>query len=671
LVLNLLTQFRKKTQPKKPNIKSTTRGNLTDSGSIFNLGDTLTTAWVNALTGFIFGISVALGLGLNPLASIASGFLVALCVLVSGSLTGYLIIQTIVLSAGAAISLLVFRIDNTWSVDSETFQTGYLVVVLLSPLISLAPVVRGAVKSLDLPAAVQIFTSILFGLIVLFLRSRMPSDSSYALSQMYYGEDNAGIVANLNTSLDVGFASPHAQQFGEFVTGSYLAAAGLISTFGGEANHALLAILTHYNMTLLFMAWVPLAALMALAFSGKKFNTTNSMLLIVIMSGSLALLFWPFTSIGHTAVISSGLFALPLIALTLNQKLALRHPVLFLSLITALAFLVGSSWFPFMPFAGATVALSFGAILQAEYLKGKKKIVIGIVTIFAVLMIFLFPTILDMALRNGEYLQMQGGTRKAGIALVFIWGLTSLFVSWLLTRNLSKEIYLGHKLFVIVLGTLVASNVFLLVAGRVANSGAVGYGANKYLLTSIAFTAPLLWLLLLSYTRNLTSKKILVSGLVFLLVISLAQRDSLRVPATIFAPSSVGFLVPPSEDNLAGVETGVIKAITTALEDEPDQLFCVSDYGFPAPNEEISMDSYFCTRWGQSLTSAESGAWRMVPLDREPERDLVRVQKLLMGQHVIVVRLISPPGEQGPMPDPSDVWWQKYVDKSWKIINVP
>ena len=644
---------------------------MTRVKSILDTTDKRTTTWLNGITGFIFGFSVAVGMGLNPLASLAAGCLASLCVVLSGSLVSFLIIQTTVLSLCAAISLLLFRLDNTWSVDAATFQIGFIAVVLLSPLVSLSPKVRRATNSFAIPAVIQLFSSVLFGLVVWFLRSRMPSDAPYALSQMYYGEDNAGIVANIHASLELGFASPHAQQFGEFITGSYLAAAGLISSFGGEANLALLAILTHYNMTLLFMAWVPLAALAAICFSGKKFSNSNSLLLILFMSGVLALLFWPFTSIGHTAVISSGLFALPLIALTLNQKMALKHPILFLSLITALAFLVGTSWFPLMPFAGVTVALSFGAILQAEYLKGNRRIIFGVVALFVILMIFLFPTVLNLAIGSGEYLQMQGGTRKAGIALVFIWALATLLVVWLLTRNLSKDMFLGHKLFAAVSGVLVTSSIFLLLAGWVANSGAVGYGANKYQLTSIAFTAPLLWLILLAYTRNLTPKKVFVSGLALLLTVSLTQPDSLRVPATILAPSSVGFLIPPNSANLTGDEPGVIGALELALRQDPDQLFCLADYGFPAPNEEISLDSYFCTRWGQSLTSPESGAWRMVPLNREPEKSLSKVKKLITGQHVVVIRLTNPPGERAPVRDASDTWWQKYVDESWKVISVP
>ena len=666
-----MTQLIKYSKPNKPSAIGLIRRTMTSAKSILHSTDERTTNWLNAITGFIFGFSVAVGMGLNPLASLAAGFLASLCVVLSGSLVAFLIIQTTLLSLCAAISLLLFRLDKTWSVDAATFQIGFIAVVLLSPLVSLAPKVRRATNSFSIPAVIQLLSSILFGLVVSFLRSRMPSDAPYALSQMYYGEDNAGIVANIHASLELGFASPHAQQFGEFITGSYLAVAGLLSSFGGEANLALLAILTHYNMTLLFMAWVPLAALAAFSFSGKKFSNSNSLLLILFMSGVLALLFWPFTSIGHTAVISSGLFALPLIALTLNQKMALKHPILFLSLITALAFLVGTSWFPLMPFAGVTVALSFGAILQAEYLKGNRRIVVGVVALFVILMIFLFPTVLNLAIGNGEYLQMQGGTRKVGIALVFIWALATLLVVWLLTRNLSKDMFLGHKLFAAVLGVLVTSNIFLLLAGWVANAGAFGYGANKYLLTSIAFTAPLLWLLLVAYARNLTPKKVFASGLALLLTISLTQPDSLKIPATIFAPSSIGFLIPPNSANLTGDEPGVIRALEVALRQDPDQLFCLADYGFPAPDEEISLDSYFCTRWGQSLTSSESGAWRMVPLNREPEKSLSKVKKLITGQHVVVVRLTNPPGERAPVRDASDTWWQKYVDESWKVITVP
>jgi hypothetical protein len=257
------------------------------------------------------------------------------------------------------------------------------------------------------------------------------------------------------------------------------------------------------------------------------------------------------------------------------------------------------------------------------------------------------------------------------LALVIVWGLATILSTWLLTRNLRKDIFLGHKLLASVLVVLVLSNIFLLIAGRIANSGAVGYGANKYLLTTIAFSVPLLWFVIVSYIKNLTSKKVLISGFVLLLTISITQIDSQRVPATILAPSSVGFLEPPNNSNSTGTELGVVEALLLALQQNPDQLFCVADYGFPAPNEEVSMDSYFCTRWGQSLTSAESGAWRMVPLDREPEQQLIKVKQLISGQNVIVIRLTNAPGTKGPVLDPSGTWWQKYVNESWEIITVP
>ena len=61
----------------------------------------------------------------------------------------------------------------------------------------------------------------------------------------------------------------------------------------------------------------------------------------------------------------------------------------------------------------------------------------------------------------------------------------------------------------------------------------------------------------------------------------------------------------------------------------------------------------------------------MVPLDREPENDLIKVKRELIGQHVVVIRLTNPPGEQGPVRDASETWWQKYVDESWEVVTVP
>jgi hypothetical protein len=61
----------------------------------------------------------------------------------------------------------------------------------------------------------------------------------------------------------------------------------------------------------------------------------------------------------------------------------------------------------------------------------------------------------------------------------------------------------------------------------------------------------------------------------------------------------------------------------------------------------------------------------MVPLDREPEKDLGKVRKLITGQYVVVIRLTNPPGGPGPILDTSETWWQEYVDESWEIITVP
>jgi hypothetical protein len=159
---SFMTQSIKYSKPKKPLAIGLIRRTMTRVKSILDTTDKRTTTWLNGITGFIFGFSVAVGMGLNPLASLAAGCLASLCVVLSGSLVSFLIIQTTVLSLCAAISLLLFRLDNTWSVDAATFQIGFIAVVLLSPLVSLSPKVRRATNSFAIPAVIQLFSSVLF-----------------------------------------------------------------------------------------------------------------------------------------------------------------------------------------------------------------------------------------------------------------------------------------------------------------------------------------------------------------------------------------------------------------------------------------------------------------------------------------------------------------------------
>jgi hypothetical protein len=640
----------------------------------------ITSRFVSIFTGFIFGLSVAVGLGLNPIGAILFGAITGTGVFITRSLIGYLVIQTITLSLVAFIfiglyraipflSLVVFGTIPTLSLDAGLFQMSYTALIATSPLVFLIPRIKNALSSLETPSSVQLTVSILFASLVAFLRSRMPNDASFAFSQLYFGEDNAGVVEVLVDSMKSGYAS-HVSKFGEFINGAYLAAAGNITWFGDMGELGLLPALTHYNMTLLFMAWLPIAALSALVFSGKKFTPPITIAVISVMTAVSALLFWPFVPLGHTSVISAGLFAMSLLALTLNRKLALEHPLLFISLITSLGLIVGNIWFPMMPFAVATVALAFLALLQVEYQKGNKKIVIALVSLFAGLGLLLLPEALWLALNNSDFLAMTGGTRSSGRFFTVIWALFTLVVLWRMVQSRKNRGFIGTNLFLAVVLLLLCSIVFLLLAGFLNNPGHVGYGAKKYLITSIAFTIPVFWMLLANLSVEKIMNRVMASGLVALLATFVFLPDSRQVLDSITFQSHGGFLKTVTEEDLDYANSGVFAAMETALAREPDHIFCVSDYGYPVPGDEQSLDSYFCSRWGQSFTSDESVAWRFVPLDRMPVSSLNEVRESIHNEKVVVIRL-QRVSDQLSVSDASKTWWAKYVDDSWLIIDLP
>jgi hypothetical protein len=614
------------------------------------------------LTGWIFGMSVAVGLGLNPLGWLLFGALASTGVLITRSLVSYLVIQTITFSLVAAVSMVIFRTSPTFSLEPTLFQLGYLALVAMSPLVCFVPRIKKALGSLEVPGSVQLTVSILFAGLVVFLRSRMPNDGVFALTDMYFGEDNAGVVEVTAKSLESGFAS-HVSLFGEFINAAYLAAAGNITWFGDMGELGLLPALTHYNMTLLFMAWLPIAAVSAVVFSGKKFTPPITIAVISVMTAISALLFWPFVSLGHTSVISAGLFAMSLLALTLNRKLALDHPLLFISLITSLGLIVGNIWFPMMPFAAATVALAFLALLQVEYQKGNKKIAIALVSLFVALGLLLLPSVLGLVLGNGGLLQLQGGTRTPATGLVVIWLLTlTTAVGLVLKRNIDRNI-LGSKLFTVILVVLVASNAYLLMSGFLNNAGQFGYGATKYLLTSIAFTIPVLLIPILDAAKQLRLPEVVAFGAVVMLIVLMVQPDSRKVPKDI---------VISSNKSISESRSASVAALVSALSQKPDQLFCVSDYGFPKEKGVENYDSYFCSRWGGSLIgdSQTLANWRFVPLDRAPIHSLVDAQESAQGEIVIVIRLVKQDLVGLETPPPSETWWGEYVGEDWEILRV-
>jgi len=625
---------------------------------------------LSGVSGLILGFSVAVALGLNTATAFFAGFLVAYSVLISGSVTSYLIIQSILLSVLAGISSLTFLVIPKASVHAETFFVGYLSIILAGSLVSLMPKIRLSAAHVAIPRAIEFAAVIFFAILVQFLRTRMPLDPVFALTRIYNAEDNAGVVSVLASSLSDGYAS-HVSLFGEFINGGYLAAAQGISWFGAVDGTGLLPALTHFNMTLLFMAWIPIAVLISLALSGKRFSTANSIFVILIMSLTLVLLLWPFVSIGHTSVISSAMMAMVLLALTLNVNLALKHPFVFASIAVASSYMLGTTWFPWIPLATAVATLSLVSLIQAH--RDNSKTVRGLLAYLIVLAVLFVGPLISLLFETGNYIQLQGGTRSASHTLSIIWiAAIALVVLIPSTCSTTRKSVLSN-LFKLVLLALVISNLYLIYTGLESNSGALGYGATKYLLTSICFSLPIIWLVFFSSMRVKDLFSLLTTGLILLCLILMAQPDSRKSPATILIPSSdsFSFLSPNPEGSNEFVNPAVVSAIQQAIELDPEQVFCVSDYGFPVSGEGVNLDSYLCTRWAQSLIGDESALdWRLVPIDRAPQSTLVSFLKSFEDKPVVIIRFTNPNLEVDSIPQVEETWWGEFIDDSWKIINV-
>lgn len=667
-----MTQSITESKPQRRKANGVMQGTLTRVRSILDSSDSHTIAWLNIATGFIFGFSLAVGLGLNPLACFVFGVIAALGVLACGSLVTYLLTQTILLAGLALLSQVAFRLIPDFKIEVTVFQTGYILFLLVAPFLSLIRKIRSATNYFAVSRILELVTTVIFAGLTQFLRSRMPLDAEFALNIMFEGEDNAGIVEVLSGSLKNGF-TPQAGQFGEFINSIYLAAAGLIGNFSISTNQGLLPVLTHYNITLLLMAWVPIAALFALVLSGRKFKNSEEIAIVSVVSVILGILFWPFVTLGHTSVISSGLFATSLLAITLNKQLAIKHPIFFASLVTSFAFIVGTSWAPLMPFAAATVLLAYFAIGYFEYKKGKVKVVTFLLLTFSATSVVMLPQVLQLAFNSRGLLDAQGGTRAASIGLVAL----SLILFALTTRTLFRRSDVNHEgqslLFLATTLTLVASIVYLLVSALAGNQGGFGYGATKYLLTAISFSIPLLWMLAIELIRPINSRVIAVAGLVFVLLILMIQPDSRKVPAAIVAPqlTSWQFLAPPELRVINTQTAEIASAINSAFEAKPDHIFCVSDYGIPEQAGEVNFPPYFCNRWAGSLNNdQESFKWGAIPIGvNNPESlgDLVRNYE---GDDVVLIRIMKPLEVDANKLDMSQTWWFKYADPAWKIITV-
>jgi hypothetical protein len=608
--------------------------------------------------GFLLGFAAAVGLGLTRPASFIAGSLISLAVLAAGSLTGFLAIQTVLFASVAFVNYVVLRLIPEITISAGIIQAAYYSLPIIGLIVSRIPKVRLALSSLKFLPIAQFMAALLFALLVRTIRIGRPSDANYALSQMYLAEDNAGVVAVLSQSLDRGF-SPHASLFGEFFNGIYVASAGFIQLFGGLEDQSLLSALTHWNIATLFLAWMPISAIFALMFSGIKLKSIPALIVLFIMSTIQILLFWPFLNLGHTSVISAGIVAMCLVALTLNKRFVQRHPIMFFALSLSMGFIVATTWFPLMPFAAAIVGVTFISVIQNHLRNQSKRTIVAVTSIFTLAALALLPEVFERIGNNTSYLQLPGGTRSLGEPLLLTWLLALSLLFWTQAKRLKLRSIAGKSAFVLSVSIIALSTIFLFVTGFAANNSNPGYGALKYTLTVIAFSSPLLWLYLVSVREKFNSFKALTTGLVLVFLIVSFQYDSRAIASS--------FVIQPQPPNVEVGQSGVLLALHEALGKHPDQIFCASDYGIPVPNAELNMNSYSCTRWGQSLVGDENGQqWRFVPLGSMPEESLMEVLETYRDKRVVIVRFTDP----GNPLLIRDTWWSKYVDESWEIVTV-
>jgi hypothetical protein len=613
---------------------------------------------VLVVTGFVFGVSVSIGTGVNREVSVAIGVVVALGVLLTGSIVGYLLFQTLVLATLAFVAYSAFRLFPSIFIDPELVQLTYAVAIFISPLLGFVPRIRKSLLSFANFQHLQLISVFAFAVLLRFVRIGRPSDSRYALSQMYYAEDNAGIVGILSSSLNKGY-SPLASYFGEFFNGIYLFVAGMLKVFPNSDDFGLTSALTHWNLTSIFLAFPPLAFLVALVFTGKQLRFTTAITGLALGTALLVLLFWPFVALGHTSVITSGLMTMCLVALTLNRKLSVRHPVLFFVASLGLGFAIAVSWFPLMPFAAATVAMIFVAQILTVKPEQRIRMLIVLALLLTIAGTIVLPEILTRVSESSDYLEMTGATRSIGEPLILVWLTLVCLVVWTRTRNRNFRLEIGSALFSLLLIVLVTTNTYLFLSGLVANAGNPGYGASKYLLTSIASTVPLLWLVLVALRKKVNVLQVLASGLVLIFSVVIFQYDSRPVGSNFFAEQQPA--------NTAVSQSGVYLALQEALSMQPDQIFCAADYGIPVPEQDISYDPYQCTRWAQSLVGDENGQeWRFVPLGRISEESLIPVLETYREKKVVIIRFQDPTSSL----EIEQTWWAKYVDDSWEIVTV-
>jgi hypothetical protein len=311
-----------------------------------------------------------------------------------------------------------------------------------------------------------------------------------------------------------------------------------------------------------------------------------------------------------------------------------------------------------MPFTAASIGLIFLSLLQIHRFRKDKKTFLGLIGIFLAAGAVLLPGVLILSTDSPIYLAMPGGTRPVGEPLILGWLALAAVVSWVLSKKQNKGLF-GSRLFLGILLLLLASNLYLFLTGLANNAGQPGYGALKYLMTSIAFSTPLLWFVLSSQKPRKGIVLALLTGVALIFAVITFQYDSRSVGSSFVSESQPA--------NVAAAQSGVFLAIGEALSKNPEQIFCVTDFELHSPDAEQSASAYLCTRWAQSLVGDEGGQeWRFVPLGRIPEESLTPVLEAYKDKEVVIIRFTDP---SNPL-EIDETWWSKYVDESWEVISV-
>jgi hypothetical protein len=117
--------------------------------------------------------------------------------------------------------------------------------------------------------------------------------------------------------------------------------------------------------------------------------------------------------------------------------------------------------------------------------------------------------------------------------------------------------------------------------------------------------------------------------------------------------------------------SAIASAINGAFEENPDHIFCVSDFGIPVTADEVNYPPYFCNRWVGSLNNdQQSFKWGAIPLGVSNPESLSDLLRNYAADNVILIRIMKPSSANAKILDISQTWWFKYADPSWKIITV-